>query len=173
MAAHSPGTDSVSAHEAFVRRVAHEVSIGLVQVHAHDIVHLDIKPENILVGRSGQLKIGDFGSALFKTMHPDGCEGDAVYMAPELFSTADSQSPSAGNASDGGSGGSGGSGGGGGRVVATAADMFSLGLMLWELATSVELPLHGPLWHHLRNGGGRGTMIHPESRGRYVFLFSD
>jgi serine/threonine protein kinase len=85
----SQNQQPISAGEAFVRRVSHDVAVGLVHVHAHNMVHLDIKPENILVATDGKLKIGDFGSAILKGMQADGSEGDAVYMAPELFSVRD------------------------------------------------------------------------------------
>lgn len=47
-------------------------------VHQHDIVHHDIKPENLLFAADGTLKVGDFGVA-----NRNG--GTRVYMAPELF----------------------------------------------------------------------------------------
>jgi hypothetical protein len=153
-----PSQSSISEGEAFVRRVAHEISIGLMHVHSHEIVHLDIKPEvfafpvlsrffhfksshfllfsqNILVSTDGVLKIGDFGSAIFKNMQADGSEGDAVYQAPELFSREVFSSSI--------------------KHVHTAADIFSLGLMLFQMATQIELKKSGFLFHYLRNGGGR------------------
>lgn len=76
------------------------------------------------------MKIGDFGQArrLEELIDADGIEGDCVYMAPELLDTS------------------------GRHLVSTAADIFSLGLCLLELATSVELPTSGPVWHDLREG---------------------
>jgi serine/threonine protein kinase len=43
-------------------------------------------------------------------------------------------------------------------VASCAADVFSLGIMLFEMATQTELPLSGPLWISLRQGGGRDLL---------------
>ena len=38
-----------------------QLASGLAHIHAHGLLHLDVKPENILVTRDGMLKIGDLG----------------------------------------------------------------------------------------------------------------
>lgn len=38
-----------------------QLALGLQAIHSHGIVHRDIKPQNLLVTKSGQLKIADFG----------------------------------------------------------------------------------------------------------------
>lgn len=48
----------------------------LAAVHAQGIAHHDIKPQNILFGHDGAIKLGDFGVA-------NRCGGTIVYMAPE------------------------------------------------------------------------------------------
>ena len=55
----------------------------------------------------------------------DGNEGDSVYLAPEVLD--------------------------GGHHVSAAADIFSLGLMLFELGAQKTLPPNGSLWHTLRS----------------------
>ena len=39
------------------------------------------------------------------------------------------------------------------RLFTKAADIFSLGVTILELACDLDLPKHGPLWHKLRKDG--------------------
>eukprot|EP00762_Andalucia_godoyi_P000909 ANDGO_03901.mRNA.1 putative protein kinase DDB_G0291842 len=127
-------------------RILAQVSQGLSYLHSHGILHLDIKPANLLSPGPQIVKIGDFGIALMRqeeegnrqstaqTFAMKGLdtstdeddtfmEGDNRYMAPELLRD----------------------------VITPAADIFSLGMSLLELATNVELPSHGALWHKFRD----------------------
>lgn len=68
---------------------------ALQHLHSQGFVHLDVKPANVFLTRSGRLKLGDFG--LLTKLQPrgagpeNGCdqeemqEGDGRYMAPELL----------------------------------------------------------------------------------------
>ena len=50
-------------------------------MHSHDIVHLDIKPENILFTETGHIRLGDLGCASHIN---EGCSSvDLRYMAKE------------------------------------------------------------------------------------------
>lgn len=121
--------------------VIRDVCSGLAVLHAKNLVHLDVKPENILVkhllpspcrgvGDPSKIhKIADLGLAT--AAMGSGCdeinEGDSRYLAREVLQ---------GNFSD-----------------LTKADVFSLGLTCYELATNPkELPCNGEEWHRLRDG---------------------
>ena len=49
--------------EAGLWNLLRQASAGLAHLHAHSIVHLDIKPDNIFIDAEGTYKIGDFGIA--------------------------------------------------------------------------------------------------------------
>ncbi|KAL4903723.1 hypothetical protein BDW74DRAFT_168875 [Aspergillus multicolor] len=102
-----------------------ELSTGLKHIHDSGFIHLDLKPANILVTFEGVLKIADFGMA---TRWPaeEGIEGegDREYIGPEILM---------------------------GRYD-KPADIFSLGLIIFEIAGNVELPDNGLSWQKLRNG---------------------
>ncbi|KAJ3154557.1 hypothetical protein HK101_001613 [Irineochytrium annulatum] len=101
-----------------------EVTMALDHIHALDVMHLDIKPGNIFITASGSLKVGDFGLA---TRCPVAIgferEGDRTYIAPEILESK----------------------------YGKACDIFSLGLIILEMAANIVLPENGPHWHKLRD----------------------
>ena len=60
---------------------------GIKHIHKHGLIHCDINPKNILVGRDGYLKISDFGLAVdLQTSRDESpIRGTLRYMAPELL----------------------------------------------------------------------------------------
>ncbi|XP_035221405.1 membrane-associated tyrosine- and threonine-specific cdc2-inhibitory kinase-like [Stegodyphus dumicola] len=93
-------------------------------LHNHNLVHLDIKPDNIFISEDGVCKLGDFGLVLdlSKPDVTDAIEGDPRYIAPELMQ----------------------------GIFTKAADIFSLGITILELACDLDLPQGDEMWHQLR-----------------------
>jgi eukaryotic-like serine/threonine-protein kinase len=67
-----------------VLRYAHDMLVALAFAHRRHLLHCDVKPDNLIILRSGRLALSDFGAARRgrRTVHADGT-GTAEYMAPE------------------------------------------------------------------------------------------
>jgi predicted Ser/Thr protein kinase len=92
------------------------VATALRVAHVHNIVHRDLKPANVMVARDGAIKLTDFGIA--KDMDATGLTsanctvGTAAYMSPEQCR--------------------------GERDITHKSDLYSLGVMLYELLTGAK-----------------------------------
>ncbi len=65
------------------RRVLQELLEGLAHAHAAGLVHLDVKPPNLLIDRQGRVKLADFGVASRIGLSPERVLGTPAFMAPE------------------------------------------------------------------------------------------
>jgi len=75
-----------------VRAITEQIIKGLRAFHRKEMVHQDIKPENIMIDKHGIIKIIDFGSTqvaglqeIHTPIEQQHLEGTANYIAPELF----------------------------------------------------------------------------------------
>jgi WD40 repeat protein len=117
--------DLLSARRLGFREAAELVAVvadALQYAHEQGVVHLDVKPSNIMIGDDGRPSVMDFGLAKREageiTMTVEGqVLGTPAYMAPE-------QARGEGHAVDG------------------RGDVYSLGVVLYQLLTG-ELPFRG------------------------------
>ncbi|CAH8538316.1 unnamed protein product [Schistosoma curassoni] len=74
--------------EETVRSVACQLVSALYYLHANRILHRDMKPQNILLGQDGVVKLCDFGFARvmgWNTLVLTSIKGTPLYMAPEII----------------------------------------------------------------------------------------
>jgi len=89
-----------------------QVAAGLAHMHRRGVFHADLKPNNILYGKRGEVKIIDYGLAWIKGEPKDRVQGTPEYMAPE---TAKS------------------------RIINERTDIYNLGATMYRL-TTMKLP---------------------------------
>ncbi|KAI9300538.1 hypothetical protein BJ944DRAFT_291624 [Cunninghamella echinulata] len=86
--------------EYYIVDYAYQILCGLAYLHDNNIVHRDIKPDNILIDHQGQLKLSDFGASKIiahghKTLGKatlnvaNSLTGTPMYMAPEIITGGD------------------------------------------------------------------------------------
>lgn len=103
-----------------VRTIAEQIARGLLAFHRLEMVHQDIRPDNVMIDQTGSVKIIDFGSTKVKGIEEVNGEskeqeilGTLQYSAPEYFL---------------------------GEVGTPRSDMFSLGMIVYALLSGGETP---------------------------------
>ncbi|EOD20577.1 hypothetical protein EMIHUDRAFT_65378, partial [Emiliania huxleyi CCMP1516] len=112
-------------------QLARDICAGMAALHARGILHLDLKPANVLISRAGEALVADFGLSIqlrttltgaslaaSAVATAAGARGTMAYKAPELSRPR----------------------GKGGAVYAKPCDVYSFAMLLWELFAG------GPPW---------------------------
>ena len=79
------GVDQPRLKPGLAIAVVRECLAGLAALHREGIVHSDVKPSNIMLKRTGNVKIIDIGSAVELRNRPPGQPCTAAYAAPEVL----------------------------------------------------------------------------------------
>ncbi|MDO4536572.1 MAG: Stk1 family PASTA domain-containing Ser/Thr kinase [Coriobacteriales bacterium] len=101
-----------------VAQIGSQIAQALSVAHRHDIIHRDIKPQNIMVQPDGNIKVMDFGIARAKNSHlttDNSVLGTAHYVSPEQTQ---------------------------GKQLGPTTDIYSLGIVMYEAATG-RVPFDG------------------------------
>ncbi|CAG9323180.1 unnamed protein product [Blepharisma stoltei] len=64
--------------ESHIRQIVIDLCSALEVIHSKDIVHMDLRPENILIGNDGNVKVCDFGSAIKEELY--GLDQEAMHL---------------------------------------------------------------------------------------------
>ena len=101
--------------EKEVIKLGCDLAMALIYCRKLNIIHRDVKPENIFVSRFGDFKLGDFGTAREQahTMSNMSKKGTYSYMAPEIYK---------------------------GEKYDSSIDIYSLGIVLYKLMNQNRLP---------------------------------
>lgn len=124
--------------------IAIEIGSALMHAHSLGIIHRDVKPDNVMVRKDGMLKLMDFGVAQIMDLERMTVTGQLLgspaYMAPELLE---------------------------GRPLDVRTDVFSVGIMLYQLATGA-LPFSGRNPHEVLKRIAEGKFADPRTINRLV-----
>jgi len=102
--------------EVYVVMIALEILKGLKAAHKKGVIHRDIKPANILLNPEYGVKISDFGLAK-RTEQDDGLTKDGMFIGTPSFASPEQIE---------------------GKKLDTKTDIFSLGVMLYIMATKTH-----------------------------------
>lgn len=105
--------------DAQIVDIAMQIALALRAAHGNHIIHRDIKPQNIMINRDGEVKVTDFGIAKISTSstitYTSSILGTVHYISPEQAK---------------------------GKFIEESSDIYSLGVVMYEMATG-KVPFDG------------------------------
>ncbi|MDB5311466.1 MAG: serine/threonine protein kinase [Gemmataceae bacterium] len=96
-------------------RVCERIADAITHMHKQGVIHADLKPNNLILGRGTNVKVIDYGLAWIKGEPKDRVQGTPEYMAPETA---------------------------GHKVVNERTDIYNFGAAMYRLATLQLPPSH-------------------------------
>jgi Janus kinase 2 len=114
---HTPKPDEYLVQWNNRIKLAIDVALGMNYIHGFNpvIIHRDLKSPNVLLNDSFECRISDFGLSTLKTELSGSAVGNPLWNAPEIYHN---------------------------EKVNEKMDVYSYGIMLWEIVT-MEVPFHG------------------------------
>ncbi|XP_014732081.1 PREDICTED: interferon-induced, double-stranded RNA-activated protein kinase isoform X2 [Sturnus vulgaris] len=112
-------------YHAMAQNIFLQIVKGVQYIHSKDLIHRDLKPQNIFISRDDIIKIGDFGlvtSVTFETLTEN--RGTKSYMAPEQF----------------------------GDRYGKEVDIYALGLIWFEILSASTCHEKARVWPSVRQG---------------------
>jgi serine/threonine protein kinase len=114
------GAHKTTINETLLLAVIRDICSALEYIHGLNLIHFDVKPQNILISSLGEAKLADFGVSRHadSTIAHSQCAkpGTILYMAPELIRW---------------------------ETATRAVDIWSLGITVFEMAVGVPIGLTG------------------------------
>lgn len=109
---HGKTLDAVPVAQDQLVPVFAQVAAGLAHMHRRNVFHADLKPNNILYGKRGEVKVIDYGLAWIKGEPKDRVQGTPEYMAPETVRS---------------------------KVISERTDIYNFGATMYRI-TTLKLP---------------------------------
>lgn len=104
-------------------RVFERIADAITHMHKQGVIHADLKPNNLILGRGTAVKVIDYGLAWIKGEPKDRVQGTPEYIAPETVSH---------------------------KIVNERTDIFNFGATMYRLATLQLPPSCAPLGEGLK-----------------------
>merc|ERR1712113_771745 len=103
--------------EPVLQHITRQIVTGLRELHSHNLLHRDVKPDNVLVNSKGDARLADFG--LSKFLEWDESDKSGYRRTDSFIGTTAYLSPQRSQ----------------GRLVSLKEDIWAFGMVLYYLAT--------------------------------------